>query len=65
MSVSDLSEKQREQEALVAEWLLATPGFFDRHKDLLASVQLKVLTEIRLFLYKKSKWPCSEIKIKI
>lgn len=41
MSASDLSETQKEQEALVAEWLLATPGFFDRHKDLLASVQLK------------------------
>lgn len=41
MSGSELSETQKEQEALVAEWLLATPGFFDRHKDLLASVQLK------------------------
>jgi uncharacterized protein YigA (DUF484 family) len=41
MSSSELSETQQEQEALVAEWLVATPGFFDRHKDLLASVQLK------------------------
>lgn len=41
MSETGLSEIQKEQEALVAEWLLATPGFFDRHKDLLASVQLK------------------------
>ena len=33
--------EQREREALVAEWLLATPGFFERHADLLADIQLK------------------------
>jgi uncharacterized protein YigA (DUF484 family) len=33
--------EQQEREALVAEWLLATPGFFERHADLLAEIQLK------------------------
>lgn len=33
--------EQEEREALVAEWLLATPGFFERHADLLADIQLK------------------------
>jgi uncharacterized protein len=33
--------EQEEREALVAEWLLATPGFFERYADLLADVQLK------------------------
>ena len=33
--------EQQEREALVAEWLLATPGFFERHADLLADIQLK------------------------
>ena len=41
MSDYGLSQEQREQENLVAEWLLATPGFFDRHSNLLAQVQLK------------------------
>lgn len=41
MSEYGLSNEQREQENLVAEWLLATPGFFDRHSNLLAQVQLK------------------------
>lgn len=41
MSVNEISAEQREQEQLVAEWLLATPGFFERHGDLLAKVQLK------------------------
>lgn len=38
---SEMNQTQEEQEALVAEWLLATPGFFERHKDLLSKVQLK------------------------
>ena len=33
--------EQQEREALVAEWLKATPGFFDRHANLLAEIQLK------------------------
>jgi uncharacterized protein YigA (DUF484 family) len=33
--------EQQEREALVAEWLLATPGFFERHADLLGEIQLK------------------------
>ena len=41
MSEYRLSNEQREQENLVAEWLLATPGFFDRHSNLLAQIQLK------------------------
>jgi uncharacterized protein YigA (DUF484 family) len=41
MSEYGLSKEQREQENLVAEWLLATPGFFDRHSNLLAQIQLK------------------------
>lgn len=41
MSEYGLSDEQREQENLVAEWLLATPGFFDRHSNLLAQIQLK------------------------
>jgi uncharacterized protein YigA (DUF484 family) len=39
--MSDITQEQVEREALVAEWLKATPGFFDRHADLLAEVQLK------------------------
>ncbi len=39
MSASELS--QHEQEALVAEWLKACPGFFERHADILRDVQLK------------------------
>ncbi len=41
MSANEISQEQREQEQLVAEWLLATPGFFERHGDLLSKVQLK------------------------
>ena len=41
MSEYGLNNEQREQENLVAEWLLATPGFFDRHSNLLAQIQLK------------------------
>ena len=33
--------EQQEREALVAEWLLATPGFFERRADLLGEIQLK------------------------
>jgi uncharacterized protein YigA (DUF484 family) len=33
--------EQQEREALVAEWLLATPGFFERYADLLSDIQLK------------------------
>jgi uncharacterized protein YigA (DUF484 family) len=39
--MSEITQEQAEREALVAEWLKATPGFFDRHADLLAEVQLK------------------------
>lgn len=39
--VNNQTAEQQEREALVAEWLLATPGFFDRHADLLAEIQLK------------------------
>ena len=39
--MSEISTEQQEREALVAEWLKATPGFFERHADLLASIQLK------------------------
>ena len=35
------AQDQIEQEALVAEWLKATPGFFERHANLLAEIQLK------------------------
>jgi uncharacterized protein YigA (DUF484 family) len=37
----DIEKEQQEREALVAEWLLATPGFFERHANLLAEIQLK------------------------
>jgi uncharacterized protein len=39
--MSDIEKEQQEREALVAEWLLATPGFFERHANLLADIQLK------------------------
>lgn len=39
--MSDIEREQQEREALVAEWLLATPGFFERHANLLAEIQLK------------------------
>jgi len=39
MSVIDA--KQAEQEELVAEWLRATPGFFDRYANLLNEIRLK------------------------
>jgi uncharacterized protein len=39
--VNNQTADQQEREALVAEWLLATPGFFERHADLLADIQLK------------------------
>jgi hypothetical protein len=32
---------QEQQEALVAEWLLATPGFFERHAEVLNTIRLK------------------------
>ena len=41
MSEEKSVQDQMEQEALVAEWLKATPGFFDRHAHLLADIQLK------------------------
>lgn len=41
MSEQQLSQEQQEQESLVAQWLLATPGFFERHADLLTQIQLK------------------------
>ncbi len=33
--------EQQERETLVAEWLKATPGFFERHANLLSEIQLK------------------------
>ena len=37
---TDINQPQQEQERLVAQWLLSTPGFFDRHPDLLAQIEL-------------------------
>lgn len=34
------NQAQEEQEQLVAEWLLATPGFFNRHPELLTQIEL-------------------------
>ena len=39
--MSEINEEQLEREALVAEWLKATPGFFERHAELLAGISLK------------------------
>lgn len=39
--MSEIDSKQVEQEALVAEWLRASPGFFERHADLLSDIRLK------------------------
>ena len=42
--MSDMEQLQAEQierENLVAEWLKATPGFFERHASLLAEISLK------------------------
>ncbi len=41
MKYADNDETQKEREQLVADWLLATPGFFERHASLLAQIQLK------------------------
>jgi uncharacterized protein YigA (DUF484 family) len=41
MSQEKNAQDQVEQESLVAEWLKATPGFFERHANLLAEIQLK------------------------
>jgi uncharacterized protein YigA (DUF484 family) len=39
--MSAIDPKQAEQEELVAEWLKATPGFFDRYADLFNEIRLK------------------------
>ena len=39
--MSELDSTQEEQEALVAEWLRATPGFFERYAELLNDIRLK------------------------
>ena len=39
--MSAIDPKQAEQEELVAEWLRATPGFFDRYADLFNEIRLK------------------------
>lgn len=39
--MSAIDPKQVEQEELVADWLRATPGFFDRYADLLNEIRLK------------------------
>jgi len=38
--MSAIDPKQAEQEELVAEWLRATPGFFERYADLLNEIRL-------------------------
>ncbi|MCX7244265.1 MAG: DUF484 family protein [Burkholderiales bacterium] len=40
-SNSAIDSKQAEQEALVADWLRATPEFFERYADLLNEIRLK------------------------
>ena len=37
---TELNQAQKDQEHLVAQWLLSTPGFFDRHPELLAQIEL-------------------------
>ena len=37
---TEINQPQQDQEHLVAQWLLSTPGFFDRHPDLLAQIEL-------------------------
>ena len=39
--MSAIDPKQAEQEELVAEWLRATPGFFERYASLLNEIRLK------------------------
>jgi uncharacterized protein YigA (DUF484 family) len=39
--MSEMDSTQAEQEALVAEWLRATPGFFERYAELLNEIRLK------------------------
>ena len=39
--MSQLDSTQAEQEALVAEWLRATPGFFERYAELLNDIRLR------------------------
>jgi uncharacterized protein YigA (DUF484 family) len=39
--MSAIDPRQAEQEELVAEWLRATPGFFDRYADVLNEIRLK------------------------
>lgn len=39
--MSAIDPKQAEQEDLVAEWLRATPGFFERYADLFNEIRLK------------------------
>jgi len=39
--MSGIDPKQAEQEELVAEWLRATPGFFERYANLLNEIRLK------------------------
>ena len=39
--MSEIDSTQAEQEALVAEWLRATPGFFERYADILNDIRLK------------------------
>jgi uncharacterized protein YigA (DUF484 family) len=35
-----LNQSQKDQELLVAQWLLSTPGFFERHPELLTQIEL-------------------------
>jgi len=40
MSSPELDASQVEREQLVAQWLLSTPGFFERHAELLTQMEL-------------------------
>jgi uncharacterized protein YigA (DUF484 family) len=40
MSSLELDASQVEREQLVAQWLLSTPGFFERHAELLTQMEL-------------------------
>ena len=41
--IEQLQSEQIERESLVAEWLKAPPGFFERHANLLAEISLAFL----------------------
>ncbi|WP_231970844.1 DUF484 family protein [Polynucleobacter necessarius] len=45
--MSAIDPKQAEQEELVAEWLRATPGFFERYADLFNEIRIRYPHEDR------------------